>query len=68
MDKLRDDLADVREVAFRDFADFFQSLALGVQAEESQPGFDCLVPIFFRTASISAFWSDVILYFTGIIT
>ena len=47
MDKLRDDLADVREVVFRDFADFFQGFPPGAQAEDSQFGFDLLVAILF---------------------
>ena len=47
MDKLRDDLADVREVVLRDFADFFQGFPPGAQAEDSQFGFDFLVAILF---------------------
>lgn len=47
MDKLRDDLADVREVVFRDFADFFQGFPFGTQAKDSQFGFDLLVPVLF---------------------
>lgn len=45
MDKLRDDLADVREVVFRDFADFLQTFPFGAQAENFQFHLDPFVPV-----------------------